>query len=304
MSTHVYIANSLNQDVYVLPAEKTGWLLGDVGFSVALLATGATEIRLLGMASELPTALRTVRDLFIFLRIMSGTYGSAQNISKFSQQVVDQVKNNAIKIPAGQVVDVLDQGFLSTYTSLSGVIGQIFSADTFNLLVMTDDGKQVALASTNPDYSWIVQGDRLVRSAYGASPWQADPGAGVYLFNAGDFVPPGSYQQTCKDIHVTLTCSAKARNGSAHRASFDLTAHSSDVSLSNVDGSLVVDNDTASANGFVPGGSYTQTCSEIKVELTCQAQKGDMTYQAASLDLTNFESADVSNNNGVLVNES
>lgn len=305
MATHVYIANSLNQDVYVLPAEKTGWMLGDIGFNVAMLATGLTEIRGVVMAGELPAALNTVKDLYNFIKIVAalggGMFGAASSVTKVTEAVLSQVKAQSIRVPAGQVVDVLNLGSFSNYTSLSGIFSWLADAETFDMLVMTGDGTQVTLASTNTDYSWIVQGDRLVRSVYGTT-WQPDPAAGVCLFNTGDFVPAGSYQQTCTDIKVQLTCQARAQDGTLRPASLDLTALS-DVSFSNINGSLVADGDTASPNGFVPAGSYTLSCSDVTVELTCQAQKSDGSYQAATLNLTSLGAASLTNQNGVLVSQ-
>jgi hypothetical protein len=209
MGTNVYIANSLNQDVYVLPAEKTGWMLADLGFNVATLFAGVGEIRDVVLLKELPQALDTVKDLYNFLKIMAalggGMYKVGSGATKVSTEVLAQFKSNSIKVPAQQVVDILNQSSFSNYTSFSGIFASLFDADTFNLLTVTDDGAQVALVSTNPDYSWIVESDRVVRSVYGTTR-TPNPSAGLYLFNTGCFVPPGSYQQTSKDVKVTLTC--------------------------------------------------------------------------------------------------
>ncbi|HEV2146370.1 MAG TPA: CVNH domain-containing protein [Longimicrobiaceae bacterium] len=305
MATHVYIANSLDQDVYVLPAEKTGWMLADIGFNVAALAVGIGEIRAVAMAGELPATLNTVKSLYYFLKIVASLggsmFGAASAVTKATEAVLAQVKAHSIKVPAGQVVDVLSLSSFSNYTSLSGVFAWLGDAETFDLLVVTADGKQVTMVSTNTDYSWVVQSDRLVRTVYGTT-WQPDPAAGLSLFNTGAFVPAGSYRQTCKDFKVMLACNARTQDGTLSPASIDITALT-DVSFSNVDGSLVADGDTTRPNGFVPGGSYSRSCSDVSVVLSCQAQKADGSYQAATLDLTSLRSVSVSNQNGVLVSQ-
>lgn len=115
------------------------------------------------------------------------------------------------------------------------------------------------------------------------------------------FIPVGSYQLTCKNIKVTLTCQAINRQGQPIAASFDLT-NLVNPDLWNDNGGLKLAADYQPQNGFQPGGSWSRSCTGAKVILTCLAAKIDGTWVPASFDLTNATKVDLWNDNGVLRN--
>ncbi|NMH63912.1 cyanovirin [Shewanella salipaludis] len=53
---------------------------------------------------------------------------------------------------------------------------------------------------------------------------------------------------------------------------------------------------------YVPEGSFTRTSRNIKSTLYAQAQKRDQSWIPAGLDITNLNSAEVTNLDGFLVN--
>jgi hypothetical protein len=310
MGTHVYIANGLNQDVYVIPSQKPEWMLADLGFNVALLMMGLIELKSAIGLADLPQTVRTVDNLWQFATVLidlgiKRVYPLANRVKVIADQMMDQFRAVSLKVPAGQCVDVLNLSSFSNYTSLSGNFSQFLNVSTFHILAVTDDGKNVAFGNTGSDHSWIIQEDRMVRSLYGGSVWLEDPHSGTILFNIGDFVPHGDYKCSCKDIKVMLTCKPRANNGTpCYGVSVDLTMARGDISFSNINGSLVVDNMRARSKGFVPGGTYTDSTLDIMVQLTCKAQKLDGSWQPASLNLTNLRYENVMplvrNKDGVL----
>ena len=53
---------------------------------------------------------------------------------------------------------------------------------------------------------------------------------------------------------------------------------------------------------YFPMGSYLETCKDVKVTLTCQAQKEDGSWVTATYDITNLpNNVTLANMNGVLV---
>lgn len=119
---------------------------------------------------------------------------------------------------------------------------------------------------------------------------------------ANKFVPAGSYAQTCRNIKVTLNAKARKINGSWVPANLDLTGLAA-ADIENLDGVLHNTGKDAPTQGFVPGGSYAQTCSNIQVILTCEAQKLDGSWHPAGLDITHVPPpGDIANMDGVLVN--
>lgn len=114
------------------------------------------------------------------------------------------------------------------------------------------------------------------------------------------FVPGGSYSLTSQNIASTLFCQAQKRDQSWIPASLDLTNLSS-ADVANMDGHLVNESGSASSNGYVPGGSYSQTCTGIRVILSAYCQKRDQSWQWSTLDITDLPaSAEITNIDGVL----
>jgi len=120
---------------------------------------------------------------------------------------------------------------------------------------------------------------------------------------ASKFVPAGSYAQTCRNIKVLLSAKATKANGSQTYASLDLTDLTA-ADIENLDGVLHNTGNDAPTKGFVPGGSYSETCTNIQVILTCEAQKQDGSWVATGLDITYVvPPGDIANLDGVLVNQ-
>lgn len=115
------------------------------------------------------------------------------------------------------------------------------------------------------------------------------------------YVPTGSYMLTCKDTRVVLSCLAQKRDHSWIQATFDLT-NAANADLANIDG-VLKNQGNASHSGYVPAGSYRFTCTDIKVTLTCQAQKKDQSWIPATFDLTSAVLLDLANMDGVLKNQ-
>ena len=119
------------------------------------------------------------------------------------------------------------------------------------------------------------------------------------LSTTGSFFPTGSYQLTCQNISITLSAKARDINGIYQPNSFDLT-HLSTPDLWNDNGVIKAAGGTAPQNGFIPGGSWILSSQDIQVTVNCQAQKIDGTWVNASFDLTNRQTAELWNDDGVL----
>jgi len=113
------------------------------------------------------------------------------------------------------------------------------------------------------------------------------------------FLPLGSYQLTSRNIKVELTCDAFDGSGVPKAANLDLT-NLVNPDVWNNNGNLQMTDKYQLQDGFQPGGSWKQSCSNISITLSCEAQKNDGSWVAAIFDLTNLSSADLWNDNGVL----
>ncbi|WP_430410083.1 hypothetical protein [Kordia sp.] len=113
------------------------------------------------------------------------------------------------------------------------------------------------------------------------------------------FLPLGSYQQTCRNITVTLACDAQDGNGSNNATTLNLT-NLVNPDVWNNTGNLEIAAGYQPQDGFQPGGSWKLTSSNITVTLNCEAQKIDGSWVSASFDLTNVTTANLWNDNGVL----
>lgn len=67
-----------------------------------------------------------------------------------------------------------------------------------------------------------------------------------------------------------------------------------------VSGAIIV---SAPIPGYLPIGSYVDSCKDIKVILTCEAKNNAGDYVSASFDLTNSSSVGLVNNDGVLAED-
>jgi CVNH domain len=121
-------------------------------------------------------------------------------------------------------------------------------------------------------------------------------------------IPPGSYQQTCKNIDVRNdVLSANCQDSSGHWQSVllrDVGSCRSDII--NDDGALRCGRGVGYQTGNqagVPGGSYVQSCQEVRVhgddlEARCQTSSGD--WKGTKLDDYNKCHGDIVNDNGKL----
>lgn len=174
---NINIANSSQQDIYVLAAGNTDWTIADVLGNAALMLTGVGELKGIVSAGELPAAITTIGDLYKALRVGAALVRAGGRGYEAGKAVVDAFKENAADIPNGQVKNVREQGTLSTFLNPSGIAG-LLGAGTVSLTVMSGDGLQVAQFNSGPDDSWIATGNQtIVRSVYGTL-WDQDPTAG------------------------------------------------------------------------------------------------------------------------------
>ena len=119
----------------------------------------------------------------------------------------------------------------------------------------------------------------------------------------GAFVPAGSYSKTCNNIVVTLHAKAQKIDGSWVPAALNITELQS-ADIENIDGVLRNVGLGGIPAGFVPEGSYTKTCQDIQVVLTCQAQKLDGSWVPTAFVLTDIaRPGNLANIDGKLVNE-
>src|ERR1700681_4126685 len=119
--------------------------------------------------------------------------------------------------------------------------------------------------------------------------------------------PSGSYQQTCRDIGVrgdVLTARCQDTDG------YWRTAQMRDISYCN--GDITNDNGalrcTSSAGGYynqggIPGGSYSQTCQDVRVqgndlEARCETTNGD--WRTTGLSGFDRCGGDIANDDGRL----
>jgi hypothetical protein len=136
-------------------------------------------------------------------------------------------------------------------------------------------------------------------------------GAAVVAPAAAQPLPPGSYQESCRNSFLyggILTANCKASNGAWVWSQIDPRRCSAD--LANINGKLTCVN--ARSAGYRPGGriqwppagSYTQTCRDNWMRndvltATCSASNG--AWVTSSLDITRCRpGSDIPNVNGRL----
>ena len=180
-SQSVYMANGSGQNIFVMASLNPDWAIVDFITDIGLLLVGVEELKAVTMLGELPEALVTIRDLYEFLKIaakiLSGTLSVGSRGPEAALALVDAFSKTSIPIAYGDYKNVKDEGVLGMYLSASGIAG-LLGASTVSVMVLSGDGKQLAMYNTGSDDSWIAT-DRqeIVRSKYG-SIWQQDPDAG------------------------------------------------------------------------------------------------------------------------------
>lgn len=181
-SQSVYMANDSSQDIYVAVALNLKWAIVDFFVDISLMLVAVGELKRVTMLAELPETLKTFYDLYKFLKIaitiMSGTVSAGTRPGEAALALVNAFKKNSVRIPSGDYKKVEENGFLSIYLNADG-IASLLGAENVSLMVLSGDGKQLAIWNTDSDKSWIATNEqKIVRSKYG-SIWQQDPGAGT-----------------------------------------------------------------------------------------------------------------------------
>jgi len=176
------MANASDQDIYVIASLNPDWAIADFITDIGLLLVGVEELKAVTTTAELPEALVTIRDLYNFLKIsaqlLSGTLSVGSRSAEAALALVEAFKKTSIPIASGDFKNVHDEGVLGIYLSADG-IGGLLGASTVSVMVLSGDGKQLAMWNSNSDHSWIATNEqKIVRSKYG-SIWQQDPDAGV-----------------------------------------------------------------------------------------------------------------------------
>jgi len=181
-SESVHMANDSGQNIYVIASLNPDWAIVDVITDIGLFFVGVEEIKAVVGAAELPETLSTIRDLFNFLNIarklVMGMIAAGTRPAEAGIALLNTFQKISIKISHGDFKNVKSDGVLSIYLSADG-IASLAGAKTVSVVVMSEDGKQLAMWNTGADDSWIATRDqRIVRSKYGTI-WQDDPNAGT-----------------------------------------------------------------------------------------------------------------------------
>jgi len=183
ISHTVYMANACGQDIYVMASLSTEWAIIDAIADGALLLAAVADIAAVVTTAEaLPEVINTLSDLYGYLKVAAQLLRDTGSISSrttdAAQTLVNAFANTSIPIAFDDYKNVEEEGVLSIYLSPDG-IASLLGASTVSVMVMSGDGKQVAMWDTGADDSWIATNQQtIVRSAYG-SIWQQDPGAGT-----------------------------------------------------------------------------------------------------------------------------
>jgi len=189
-SSHIYLANSSGNNIYVFVSPSTGWAVADFVGDVALMFVGIGEIKIATTVANFPRYINTMADVYNFFKafalLASGTGVVTTRSFDAAKQVAQQIKEKMDKIAIGGYQDVSDKGFLGLYLSPSGYAAMLAGAETMTLTVVSEDMKQVAQFTTNPDHSWIATDtQKIVRSKYGGSVFEQDPAAGTIDWHVG-----------------------------------------------------------------------------------------------------------------------
>jgi len=188
VSQNVYLANASGQDNFAMAALKPEWVLADVitAGAMTVLLDGVGEFAAVVDEAELPSALSSLDDLFGYLKVavqfISKASSTTRNVINGAQSLVNAFQNVSYPIAFNDYKDVASEDFLKMYLTPSGIAGMT-GTKTASLLVMSGDGKQLAMWSTGSDESWITTDQQtIVRSKYGTI-WQQDPGSGTEVWS-------------------------------------------------------------------------------------------------------------------------
>jgi len=185
VSQNVYLANASGQDNYAMAVLTPEWALIDfiTGAAMSVLLAGVEEFEAVVVdGAELPSALNTLSDLFGYLKVavrfINQISSTDRKVTAGAQLLMKAFQNTSNLIAFNAYDDVASEDFLKMYLTPSGIAGMA-GAKTTSLLVLSGDGKQIAMWNTGSDDSWITTDQQtIVRSKYG-SIWQQDPGSGT-----------------------------------------------------------------------------------------------------------------------------
>lgn len=117
------------------------------------------------------------------------------------------------------------------------------------------------------------------------------------------FIPKGSYTASSRNIAVDITCEAQKLDQKWVAVSYPISTLSEpNAGLVNRNGHLEPEKGNYPKKGFVPQGSYAETCNKIRVVLTAECKDLQENWHHASLDITdyNYSQGDIANINGEL----
>ncbi|GAB3535747.1 CVNH domain-containing protein [Photobacterium alginatilyticum] len=113
------------------------------------------------------------------------------------------------------------------------------------------------------------------------------------------YVPEGSFIKTSRNVKSVLYATARKRNQSYVPSALDITELNS-ADVANLDGVLVSQTNHGAPSGYVPSGSYKETCRDVRVILSAECKKIDGSWQYSTLELTDISNVSISNIDGVL----
>lgn len=110
------------------------------------------------------------------------------------------------------------------------------------------------------------------------------------------YEPAGSYLETSYDITVVLTCESQKIDGEWIRTGLQIQDLCG--GLVNLNGQLKPEHDSEPSTGYIPPGSYKDSCRDIRITLHATCQKRDQSWVPSSLDITKYQTYP-----GTLVND-
>ncbi|MFF3343635.1 hypothetical protein [Streptomyces flavidovirens] len=202
----MHVANNYGADIYVLASPNADWALAELLTDATLITTPVGQIAVAAHLARLPQTIRTVSDLYQFLKVGSklgnGAFADGTQPAKELTALIDQFKKNSTKIPPDSVVNVFDHDAVDMYMTPIGW-GGIFGASTATLTILADSvtvyaertditgdvakvdsetqkvNPRSSQFNTGPDDSWIATPSGIVRAKYGDL-WVEDPESGSH----------------------------------------------------------------------------------------------------------------------------
>lgn len=190
LSQNIYFANKTSGTIYVIPSPDPYWTVADVFTDAVLAFAGVTELKFAVRAAvDLPKVIKTFKDLFSYLKVagalVGGTAATPLRTKEAAEAILDFFRQHSISIPAGGYKNVLDSGWLETWTTPSKIWSMYGVAKPITLTVTTKSGHQCAQFNTGTDYSWIATPRAIVRSRY-STVWEESPTEGSVNWESGE----------------------------------------------------------------------------------------------------------------------